>query len=336
MSHMTDSNYKIVPVRGVLCAEWKEADGRRRRASLGTTDTGEAMARVRDLDRRLRAERRPKVIDVTYAWKGKRDSLGTRAAGAAMDSRGKALLPVLGHLRADLIPEEAIDAYIAKRRAAGRNDGTIVGELKQLRASLAWALQKGLIVKAPYIKTPSTPAPRDLRLTREQAARFLAAIEWPHLRLFVIIALTTGARKQAILDLQWSRVDFARGVIHLHDPDRLHPGKTRPTVPMNDTLRRELLKAREGATTEWVCEWAGHRVSNIKQTFRTAAARAGLPWITPHVLRHTCGSWLAESGVSMDEIAQLLGHSDSRITFKVYARMSPTFLRKATTALELG
>jgi integrase len=327
-------SYKIVFVRGVWNAEWREANGRRRRASLGTPDRQEAMERLQALDARLVAERKPKVIDVAYAWQGKRDSLGTRAAGSAMDSRGKSVLPFFGDMRADLVPEEAVSAYIAKRRAAGINDGSIVAELKQLRASLHWAVRKNLIVKAPYLHTPKTPEPRDKRLTRKQAVQFLKAIEHPHLRLFVIIALTTGARSQAILDLTWDRVHLSRRLIDLRDPDRTQPSKARPTVPINVTLTRALIEAKDNATTEHVIEWNGHRVGNIKEAFRTAAVRAGLPWITPHVLRHSAASWMAESGVPMAEIAQLLGHSDSRITERVYAKMSPTFLQGAANALE--
>jgi integrase len=328
-------SYKIVFLRGVWNAEWRDPNGRRRRASLGTSDRQEAMEGLKALDDRLIAERRPAVITIEHAWRGKRDSLGTRAAGAAMDSRGKSILPFFGDMRADLVPEEAVDAYIARRRAAGINDGSIVAELKQLRASLHWAVRKNLIHRAPYIKTPSTPPPRDIRLTRRQAAKFLQAIEHEHLRLFVIIALTTGARKQAILDLTWDRIHFAEKRINLRDPDRQQPSKARPTVPMNVTLQRALSEAKASATTEHVIEWSGHRVSNIKEAFRGAAVRAGLPWITPHVLRHSAASWMAESGVPMAEIAQLLGHSDSRITERVYSRMSPSFLQGAATALEL-
>jgi integrase len=327
-------SYKIVFVRNVWNAEWRD-NGRRRRASLGTTDRQEAMERLQTLDERLQRERRPKVITVAVAWEGKQASLGTRAAASAMSSRGKAIMPILGHLRADLVPSEAIDAYIARRRAAGRHDGSIVAELKSLRAALAWAVQKNLIVKAPYIHMPSTPPPRDLRLTRRQAAKFLDAIALPHLRLFVTLCLTTGCRKTAALDLTWDRVDLRERRIDLRDPDRTQPSKARPTVPINLTLTRALLEAKEIAQTEHVIEWQGHRVSNIKESFKDAAVRAGLPWITPHVLRHSAASWMAESGVPMQEIAQLLGHSDSRITERVYSRMSPAYLQGAANALEL-
>jgi len=56
--------------------------------------------------------------------------------------------------------------------------------------------------------------------------------------------------------------------------------------------------------------------------------------VTPHTLRHTAAVWLAEAGTPMPEIATYLGHSDSRITERVYARFSPGYLRKASKALE--
>jgi integrase len=43
---------------------------------------------------------------------------------------------------------------------------------------------------------------------------------------------------------------------------------------------------------------------------------------------------MAEQGIPMDEIAQYLGHTDPRITYRVYARFSPEHLKKAANALE--
>jgi integrase len=45
---------------------------------------------------------------------------------------------------------------------------------------------------------------------------------------------------------------------------------------------------------------------------------------------------MAEAGIGMAEIAQFLGHSDSRTTERVYARFSPDYLRKAAEALEIN
>jgi integrase len=50
-------------------------------------------------------------------------------------------------------------------------------------------------------------------------------------------------------------------------------------------------------------------------------------------MRHTAAVWMAEAGVPMPVIAQYLGHTDSRITERVYARFSPDYLRGAADAL---
>ena len=65
--------------------------------------------------------------------------------------------------------------------------------------------------------------------------------------------------------------------------------------------------------------WAGGPVKSIKKGFKAAAVGAGLTDVSPHVLRHTAAVHLAEAGISMDEIARYLGHSDSRITASTYA-----------------
>ena len=83
-------------------------------------------------------------------------------------------------------------------------------------------------------------------------------------------------------------------------------------------------------------EWNAKRCASIRKGFDVTAAKAGLPDVTPHVLRHTAAVWMAEAGVPMDEIAQYLGHTTSSITFKIYARFSPGYLAKAGEALNLA
>ena len=203
-----------------------------------------------------------------------------------------------------------------------------------LRSALKWADKKGFIAKAPVIKRPERPPPRDKRLTKAQAKAFLDACEQPHVKLFVTLARTTGARMGAILDLKWDRVDFARKEIRLQDPEKRATNKGRATVPMNASARKALEVAHKGATTPFVIEWGGHRVRSVKKALRSAGARSGLPWVTAHVFRHSAATWLAESGVPMSEIAQFLGHSDSRITERIYARFSPNYLQKAAESLD--
>jgi len=103
---------------------------------------------------------------------------------------------------------------------------------------------------------------------------------------------------------------------------------------MTARARSELLAAFDARTCSYVIEYGGKQVGKIRKAFMAAATSAGLTDCTPHVLRHTAAVWMAEAGVPMAEIAQYLGHSDSRITEKVYARFSPEHLRTAAMALD--
>jgi integrase len=44
---------------------------------------------------------------------------------------------------------------------------------------------------------------------------------------------------------------------------------------------------------------------------------------------------MAEAGIPIPEIGQYLGHGDLKTTYKIYARFSPDYLKKAASSLEL-
>ena len=168
----------------------------------------------------------------------------------------------------------------------------------------------------------------------QEAQRLLDAASMPHSKLFIRLALATAGRASALLELTWDRVDLDARRIDLRDPNRPRTRKGRARVPINDSLFDALMEAKESATSPYVIEWGGERVLSVKKGVSAAARRAGVK-CSPHVLRHTAAVWMAEDGVPMQQIAQYLGHDDSRTTERVYARFSPDYLRDAAKALNL-
>jgi integrase/recombinase XerD len=74
--------------------------------------------------------------------------------------------------------------------------------------------------------------------------------------------------------------------------------------------------------------------SAVRQLFAGLSRRAGLPRrVRPHMLRHAMGTELAEAGVAIDVVQELLGHQ-SIITTQLYVRSSQRRLRDAVDALE--
>jgi integrase len=66
--------------------------------------------------------------------------------------------------------------------------------------------------------------------------------------------------------------------------------------------------------------------SHQKRPLDAAATHAVVPDVSFHILRHTYGSHLAMKGVPMAVIAAALGHSDTRMTEKHYAHLSPSYI----------
>jgi integrase len=316
---------RLVMFRGKWNA-YERVDGQPKRTSLGTTDREVAARRLIDLEQ----GRRRKATTVAEMMAVYQEERGPRLAGKeTLRFAWKLLEPVFGHLRPDQITRARTRAYAAKERQRGISDGKIRRDLSVLSAIIRYSDKQSPAV----IEMPPAPPPRSRHLTREEyRALREASKKTPHLHLFVLLAYRTGGRASAILDLTWDRVDFARGQIRLGLGERRAKG--RATVPMTEDTAGILQEARKAALTDYVIEYGGKRVGSIKKAFARAAVRADLAWATPHVLRHSAAVHMAESGVSMAEIAQFLGHSSESITFRTYARFSPSYLKRAAAALE--
>ena len=63
------------------------------------------------------------------------------------------------------------------------------------------------------------------------------------------------------------------------------------------------------------------------QTLERACARASIPRCTPNDLRRTYSTWLRADGVPNELSAPTMGHKDTRMLDRVYARLPPELLR---------
>jgi integrase len=330
-------DYRLGWLRGGFCATWYD-DGKRRRYQLGVTGETEARTELHAFARaHLKAVDEPGDITAGLFEQYLADREAEGVQVQKLRWKWVILAPTFGHLRPQDITKTTCRDFAARRAELGKKPNTIESELRQLRTLLRWAYTAKLIKDLPIIWVPPRPEPRDRHLTRAEVTQLLHAAELPHIRLFIVLAIATAARMNALLDLTWDRVDFNRGLIYLHDPAKLRTSKGRAIVPMNDTARAALQEAKEGAHSDYVIEWAGGRIKNIRRAISTALVKAGLkaPQDGAHLLRHTAAVLMAENGVPMSEISQYLGHNSTETTERVYARYSPDYLRRAAGVLNL-
>lgn len=236
-----------------------------------------------------------------------------------------------------------VRGYIAQRQADGVAPATINKEIGLFRTALNWARKElEWDVSNPFAgRKLKEPEGRIRWITREEAARLIDAArsepKAPHLVDFIKLGLNTGMRRGEMLQLEWSRVDLRANLIYLGATNQKN-GKV-GSVPLNGEAREAILsRARFRAThcpaSPWVfAHPSGTQLGSIRKGFEGACKRAGIEDFHPHDLRHTCAAWLVQAEVSIREVAELLRHSDIRVTMR-YAHLSPENVRAAVKLLE--
>lgn len=321
--------------KGYFEARWSD-NRRSRRKSMGTQDRSVAEARfaqwllIRN-DGPQDADRAYTVAEAWTRYEAKTPSAQTATAGYSW----KNLEPHFGHLAIEAVDQDAVDAYVAKRISGriGRpsKPATCRRELAVLIAALNFGAKGGrralysAALLNPIDLPPSSP-PRERWLTAEELKRLFDAARdmrsgdrLSRGELFLWLALETAARKGAILDLTWDRVDLEAGVIRYDVPGRAATKKRRADVPISDTLRAVLERARDERENDLVM---GDK-SDPYGTVRRIAARADLEGVSPHVLRHTAATHMARNGVPLWTVAKVLGNTLA-MTEKVYAKWAPS------------
>ncbi|MBI1396933.1 MAG: tyrosine-type recombinase/integrase [Betaproteobacteria bacterium] len=237
---------------------------------------------------------------------------------------------------------------IYRRRADRKSPATVNRYHVALSAVFTWAMRKRRVAKTfenPCRKIErQKESPGRVRfLAEDERARLFEAARsarWPRLYALVLLAVTTGARRSELTGLRWADIDFDRAEAHVHETKNDEP-KVLPLVPaVLDELRRfqaeDLAAFRIGMPSRRVFH---SRVRpdvayNFEPHWRQALKDARVSHFRFHDLRHTCASYLAQSGASLLEIADVLGHRQLTMT-KRYSHLT-TGTKKALTMRVLG
>lgn len=329
MSATPCDEYSVQRFRGgYALVWWEQVDGKRirRRKQLESEDRQSAEAEARR--EWIGAESGPWTVG--RCMTAYLATIAEKPSHSRRKDAWKAMKPFWENVEPALIDDAMCKAYRAQRKAS---DATARYELLQLSTAMGWALHNGpKLEKKPQIWLPATPERKQRHLSRADFKKFFAEVKADHARLYVLLGIYTMARPGAILDLEWSRVDFMRRQIDFTPEGHVRTNKRRTIVAIADDLMVELQKGYAARTTKWVIERGGEKIACIKKAFQAASERSGVH-ATPYTLRHTGAVWAAEAGVSMAELAQFMGHDDSRTTEKYYARFSPDFLRGVANAI---
>ncbi len=216
--------------------------------------------------------------------------------------------------------------------------GAAARALASFRAMLSWAVEREVIAENPAKGVePFQGVKCERFLSSEEVGRLgeaLVALQAEgslnaHAVGAIRLLILTGCRKSEILTLQWPFVSFERRCLDL--PDSKTGAKVVTlAAPALDVLaglpRHEPRKGRPN----WVFPAArGDGCYSMPyKDWQRVAARAGLPGVRVHDLRHSYASVAVSDGISLHVTAKLLGHRQSRTTER-YGHLSPGAVQEA-------
>ena len=206
-----------------------------------------------------------------------------------------------------------IEQYKAKRIGAGRAPATVNRELSVLSKlfTLAVRHEKADLNPCQSVERFALDNERVRYLTEDEEQRLFQAMgENQQLKDIVTVALHTGMRRGEIFNLKWFDLDFDRGLIQV----RKTKTKLNRVVPMNARVREVLNQQTRTSEFIFTSDKTGGRLKDVKKAFNTARVEAGIPDFQLRDLRHSCATRLSDRGEELVTVAEILGHTDIRMT----------------------
>lgn len=285
-------------------------------------------------------------------------ALGYRdALRVVMDAHGSK--PLQGLTKAHLSGLVSEMLTTGGRKGEGRSPRTVALMLTILRAALKAAVhERRLTVNvAEMVRLPKSNSSEEVGQAwePEQAQAFLAHVASDRYVAAWKLSLY-GLRRGEVLGLTWDAVDLDAGIVTVRETrvvagrevirSTTKNGKVR-RVPIGSEVVTDLRALKALQARERLQAGAAYTVTGLVvvnelgvpmrperygDLFQAHVAKANLPRIRLHDLRHTAATLLKSRGVPMLTAASLLGH-DPMIFAKVYGHDYEEDLRRASDAL---
>lgn len=224
-----------------------------------------------------------------------------------------------------------VEAYKILREKAGVHLSSINTELRNLKAIFNRCKKWNYIQSNPFIgvalfkiKAVSRPY-----LTKEEAQKLFDNAEQPFSDMFQF-ACYTGCRIGEVLNLKWADIDYENNRIRVGGTEESATKSNKIRyVPILDNVKELLQRQPHSKISDFVftnkngfklLEW------NVSNKFKIAVKKAGLnKELVFHSCRHTFCSWAAQSGMALNTLKEIVGHSTTLLLEQVYAHLNDEF-----------
>lgn len=246
--------------------------------------------------------------------------------------------------------EDDITEYYYWRKQQGNN----VNRQKRVMASISafykFLRKKKIIKESPveFIDRPKAGQPIAVQtyLTKEQVQLMrekLAEYGDIQLQAYAFLSLTTMARVHAVANLRWEQVDMEERICSnvLEKEGKLvelsFSQETKGYLEKLIEYRQENNINDYGwlFITPFVRENKSVKDSTLNDWCKKIGNMIGVPTLHPHDFRHSYATLLKNSGVSLEDVSEMLNHAGVDVTKKFYIKTDSSKVRKLKDSIDI-
>jgi len=272
------------------------------------------------------------------------------------------IVPSLGHIRLT----ELTPGHVNQMLSRAMTGGLSATSARSVRATLSIALKTAILDHglsrnvARLSKVPKSDRPvfSPEVVTPEEARAIIEAFQGSRLEPLVLFSIATGVRQGELLALRWNDIDIAKRTVTIRFAAETRNGVKSLVKPKTDKSQRTLslpalaLRAlelrREQEAEDRVlagAEWQSTGIvfanptggvrdgTAVTKNFQARLKQAGHSPIRWHALRRVFAALLQDRGVSLEQIRDLMGHSQLSVT-EHYAYTMPDSLHTAMDKID--
>ncbi len=229
--------------------------------------------------------------------------------------------------------------------------------LARLKSLLDYGVSRDLLNSNPIKAAkplPKKPVKHRRALTKDEVEVLLNTAP-PKWTVIWRLILSTGLRKQELLNLRWNNIDLTKKIMRVLPTDKWSPKTSTSirTIPLTENVANDLaeLKKEAASKDDYVfLTDTGKQLNHLLRTLKThihnmlctiygvqygkrlnkkemelytkysAEIEAEMKRIDLHALRYTFCTQLIGSGVDLKTVQRLMGHSSPEVTLKIYAQ----------------
>jgi integrase/recombinase XerD len=325
--------------------------GKRRKLSTGTKLKSEATRFMFTFDKKRKVVHKPKPTPLITLSSIKEEVVQYAQTNFSDKTKAmyefaiKKMLLILGDKPIKLLSFRDFEYYKTERlKTVCRT--TVNIELRVMKAIFNYVIKLGYMQANPVVgvKQFSIPQKEKLSFSPQELQQLLTAIDNTVIKNIVMFALFTGCRITEILNVQYKNIDLNHRCIDIvNKPDfKTKTGKVR-RIPISEQLYDLLVSNLEIDNITLKPEkylFPSSRTEKydkdfISKKFKRYIRKAGLSdKFHFHCLRHTFITYLIKSGVNLNYVKELAGHTNINTTMG-YIHIETEDLREAVNMIKI-